>query len=67
VIEDRASQKGDPPKIRLREARELMETMGADVFAGLPTWLLTVNNHFFRPKPFYVKELNEAVRRGARS
>jgi hypothetical protein len=40
---------------RLREARELMEIMGSDLLLGLPAWLLTVNNHLYRPKPVYAK------------
>jgi glycosyltransferase involved in cell wall biosynthesis len=40
---------------RLREARQLMEVMGSDLLAGFPLWLLTVNNHLYRPKPVYVK------------
>jgi glycosyltransferase involved in cell wall biosynthesis len=52
---------------RLREARELMEIMGADLFVGVPTWLLTVNNHFYRPKPLYVEKADEVTHRGAHS
>jgi hypothetical protein len=50
---------------RLREARELMEIMGSDLLLGLPAWLLTVNNHLYRPKPFYVDEAAEAAHSGS--
>jgi len=44
-----------------------MEIMGADLLVGLPAWLLTVNNHFYRPKPFYVKDADGAAHQGAQS
>lgn len=39
----------------LREAWELFDIMGADLLAGLPLWLLTVNNHLYRPKPVFIR------------
>ena len=46
---------------RLKEAWELCGIMGADLLAGFPPWLLTVNNHLYRPKPLFVDKVGEAV------
>ncbi len=41
---------------RFREALDLGRIMGSDLLVGLPLWLLTVNNHVYRPKPVFVSE-----------
>jgi glycosyltransferase involved in cell wall biosynthesis len=46
---------------RLKEAWELCGIMGTDLLAGFPPWLLTVNNHLYRPKPLFVDKVGEAV------
>lgn len=40
---------------RIKEARELAGILGPrDLLFGLSLWLLTLNNHLYRPKPVYV-------------
>jgi glycosyltransferase involved in cell wall biosynthesis len=41
---------------RFREARELGRIMGSDLLLGVPLWLLTANNHLYRPQPIYATE-----------
>jgi glycosyltransferase involved in cell wall biosynthesis len=41
---------------RLQEALELIRIMGSDLMVGVPLWLLTVNNHLYRPQPVFANE-----------
>jgi hypothetical protein len=47
---------------RLKEVCALLRIMGIrDLLAGLVSWLLTVNNHLYRPRPLFVNDVGEVV------
>jgi glycosyltransferase involved in cell wall biosynthesis len=47
---------------RFAESRELARVMGArDLAAGITAWLITANNHLYRPKPRFHREPRASV------